>query len=191
MKRIWLIFTILLYLSLFSCKEEQGPSCPPDTGELFAFVNDTIQWDFKYVYFIRWSETEFASQWADSSLQISADFINAGCEIEVSLELRNIGQILENQPLVQPVNEENHPSLMQPNSIFNTWNVDVLTERFELLEIEPAWVQLTSITDEEIEGSFQATYVYRPSAFRFWELPDTLRFHETPFLATRFSPSSE
>lgn len=191
MKRICLGILMLACLSLFSCKEEQGPSCAPDTGELFAFVNDTIEWDFKYVYFIRWSETEFASQWPESSVQLSADFVNAGCEIEVSLTMNNILQNQENQTLLRSINEENHPSLTQPNSIFNTWNVDVLTERFEILESEPAWIQLSNITDEVIEGSFQATYVYRPSAFRFWELPDTLRFHEVPFVATRFTPPSE
>lgn len=158
---------------------------------MIAQVNDTTIWKFKYVYFRRWSDTEFADQWADNSIGISAEFINAGCEIEISIHFDNIAQTVNQQNLVKRIFEDNHPSQFQPQSIFNTWNVDALTERFEIFEDEPAWIQLSEISEEKVTGTFQATYVYRQSAFRFWDLPDTLRFNNVAFEASLFVPPNE
>ena len=191
MKNIVLLFGLVALNFLFSCNEEPKPSCPPPTGEMIARVKDTIVWDFKYVYFRRWSETDFASQWADSSISIFAEFTNAGCELELSLDLHNIAQTLKRQNLVKRISGDNQPSQLQPYSIFYTWDVDALTERFELFESEPAWIQLSEITDEQVKGTFQGTYVYRPSALRFWDLPDTLRFNEVAFEAILFEPPVE
>ena len=67
----------------------------------------------------------------------------------------------------------------------------MLTERFEIFEDEPAWIQLSEISEEKVTGTFQATYVYRQSAFRFWDLPDTLRFNNVAFEASLFVPPNE
>ena len=191
MRKIWKTFSLLVLIFTFSCEDKQEPGCPPPVGEMIAQVNDTIAWDFKHVSFRRWSETEFAASWADSSISIEAHFINAGCELELSLNFHNIAQKLNRQNLIKPIYEEDHPSQLQPYSVFNTWNVDALTERFNLFEDEPAWIQLSEITDEQVKGTFQATYVYRPSAFRFWDLPDTLRFNNVSFSAAFFDPPVE
>jgi len=47
-------------------------------------------------------------------------------------------------------------------------------------------LELTEISENGVKGIFQATYVYRPSAQRFWDLPDTLRFDEVYFEAIDF-----
>ncbi len=191
MKKTWITFNLLVLIFTFSCEDEYKPSCPPPSGKMIALVNDTTEWDFKHVYFRRWSETDFASQWADSSIGIFADFINAGCEMELTLNLLNIAQTLNRQSLVKVIREDGHPSRLQPNSTFYTWDVDALTERFELFESEPAWIELSQITDEQIKGIFQGTYVYRQSTFRFWDLPDTLRFNKVPFEAILLVPPVE
>ncbi len=191
MKKKVITFSITALIFIFSCNEEEKPSCPPPLGKMIAYVNDTIEWDFKHVYFVRWSETDFASQWADSSISITAEFINAGCELELTLDFHNIAQTLNKQNLVKPIFGDNQPSQLQPNSIFYTWDVDALTERFELYEGEPAWIQLSEITEEKVSGTFQGTYVYRQSTWRFWDLPDTLRFNKVPFEAILFEPPVE
>ena len=149
---------------------------------MIAEVNDTIIWDFKYVTF--WSES-------NSSMAIGAGFVNAGCEIELSLDFHNIKQESGKQDLVKRISEENHPSHLQPHSILYTWNVDVLTERFEIYESEPAWIQLSEITEDKVKGTFQGTYVYKQSARRFWNLPDTLRFNNVSFEAILFVPPND
>ncbi len=190
MKKTWITFNLLALIFILSCNEEEKPSCPPPIGEMIAHVNDTIEWDFKHVYFSRWSEY-VGSQESDSLINIDADFINAGCEFELSLDLRVIALTLNRQNLVKRIFGADHPSKLQPHSIFNTWNVDALTERFELYEGEPAWIQLSEITEEKVNGTFQGTYVYRPSTWRFWDLPDTLRFNKVPFEAVLFVPPVE
>lgn len=192
MKRMLILFSSVAFTFLLSCEKDSEPNCPPPTGEMIAQINDTIVWDFKYVNFRRWSDTEFADQWPDSSISIFSDFINAGCERELSLYFHNISQILTRQTLVKRIFEENHPSHLQPHSILYTWNVDALTERFEIYEDEPSWIELSEINEEKVTGTFQGTYVYRQSAFRFWILPDTLRFNEVYFEATLlFVPPEE
>ncbi|WOC39284.1 hypothetical protein [Polaribacter sp. HL-MS24] len=191
MKRMLILFSSVAFTFLLSCEKDSEPNCPPPTGEMIAQINDTIVWDFKYVSFRRWSDTEFANQWADSSISISSEFINSGCERELSLDFHNISQILTRQTLVKRISEENHPSHLQPHSIFYTWNVDALTEKFDLYESEPAWIQLSEITEDKVKGIFQGTYVYRQSTFRFWNLPDTLRFNNVSFEAILFVPPND
>ena len=182
MKRMLILFSSVAFTFLLSCEKDSEPNCPPPTGEMIAQINDTIVWDFKYVRF--YSEV-------DSLIGIGAGFVNAGCELELSLDFHNIEQTLEKRILVKPIYGEDHPSLLQPHTIFYTWNIDVLTERFELYESEPAWIQLSEITEDKVKGTFQGTYVYRQSAFRFWNLPDTLRFNKVYFEATLFVPPEE
>ena len=191
MRKICKTFSVLVLIFTFSCEEEYQPDCPPPLGEMIARVNDTIVWDFNSVYFRRWTEKDLGTRWADSSLNIRAGFVNAGCELELSLIFHNIAETLNRQGLVKLIYEEDHPSRLQPNSDFYTWDVDALTEQFNLFEGEPAWIQLSEITDEQVKGTFQATYVYRPSAFRFWDLPDTLRFNNVSFSAAFFDPPVE
>jgi len=191
MKNIVLLFGLVALNFLFSCNEEPKPSCVPPIGEMIARVNDTLVWDFRHVYFVRWSEEYSGSHWADSSLNMRADFINAGCDIELALSFSNIAQTLNRQNLVKRIFGDNQPSRLQPNSIFRTYDIDALTERFELFESEPAWIQLSEITEAQVNGTFQGTYVYRPSALRFWDLPDTLRFNEVDFEAILFEPPVE
>ncbi|MCP4458880.1 MAG: hypothetical protein GY816_12790 [Cytophagales bacterium] len=184
-------FISLIVCSIFiCCSDDPKPSCPAPIGEMVAQVNDTTIWEFKYVSFRRWSEY-VGSQESDSLINISADFINAGCEMELTLDFQIIARTLNRQNLVKRIFEEDHPSKLQPHSIFYTWNVDALTERFELYEGEPAWIQLSEINEETVTGTFQGTYVYRQSAFRFWDLPDTLRFNNVPFEAILFVPPKE
>ncbi|WOC39286.1 hypothetical protein [Polaribacter sp. HL-MS24] len=191
MKRMLILFSSVAFTFLLSCEKDSEPNCPPPTGEMIAQINDTIVWDFKYVYFRRWSDTEVADQWADSSIGISSEFTNAGCELEISIHFDNISQTLNQQKLVKRIFEDNHPSQFQPQSVFNTWNVDALTEKFDLYESEPAWIQLSEITEDKVKGIFQGTYVYRQSTFRFWNLPDTLRFNNVSFEAILFVPPND
>ncbi len=191
MKKKVITFSITALIFILSCNEEEKPSCFPPLGKMIAIVNDTIEWDFRHVYFVRWSEEYSGSQWADSSLNMRANFINAGCDIELALSFQNIAQTLNRQNLVKRILEEDHPSRLQPNSIFRTYDIDALTERFELYEGEPAWIQLSEITEEKVNGTFQGTYVYRQSTWRFWDLPDTLRFNKVPFEAVLFVPPVE
>jgi hypothetical protein len=190
MKDICSIGGLFILGILVACNDESEPDCSPKQGSMMAMVNDTTEWDFRHVYFRRWSETNFSESWADSSISIYAEFVNEGCVLELSMAFHNIGQTGDKQDLIKPVFEENHPSQLQPYTIFYTWNVDALTERFDLYENELAWIQLSEITDEEVKGVFQATYLYRPSTWRFWDLPDTLRFHEVPFEAVLLAESA-
>ncbi len=190
MKKTWITFNLLVLIFTFSCEDEYKPSCPPPSGKMIALVNDTTEWDFKHVYFWKWSEY-VGSQESDSLIDITADFINAGCEMELTLSLHRIARTLNRQNLVKRIYEEDHPSRLQPNSIFYTWDVDALTERFELIEGEPAWIQLSETAEEKVKGTFQATYVYRQSTWRFWDLPDTLRFNKVPFEAILLVPPVE
>ncbi len=190
MNKTWITFSLLVLIFTFSCKDEYKPGCPPPIGEMIAVVNDTIEWDFKYVTFRKWSEYVGAPK-SDSIIDINAGFVNAGCEMELTLDLNYIARTLNRQNLVKRIYGDNQPSRQQPHSIFYTWNVDALTERFELFEGEPAWIQLSEITEEKVKGTFQCTYVYRQSTWRFWDLPDTLRFNEVTFEAVLFDPPAE
>lgn len=182
MRKIALQLTFAICTIFVSCNDEPKPNCPAPIGEMIAQLNDTTIWEFKYVTY--WTES-------DSSIGIGAGFVNAGCELELSLDFRNILQLQNKQILVKHISEENHPSHLLPHSVFYTWNIDALTERFEIYEDEPSWIQLSEISEEKVTGTFQATYVYRQSAFRFWNLPDTLRFNNVLFEAVLFVPPSE
>lgn len=174
-----IITSVIVFLMLLSCKDDDETSCYPQVGEMRAFVNDSIDLDFRFVYYLR--------DTINSAIEIKSVFINASCEQEVSLNLGNIKENKGKQTLVKIIfGDSDHPSQKTANSIFRTWNVDAGTESFELFEEEPAWLELTEINDNSVKGIFQATYVYRPSAQRFWALPDTLRFNEVYFEAVDF-----
>ena len=104
MKRMLILFSSVAFTFLLSCEKDSEPNCPPPTGEMIAQINDTIVWDFKYVRF--YSEV-------DSLIGIGAGFVNAGCELELSLDFHNIEQTLEKRILVKPIYGEDHPSLLQ------------------------------------------------------------------------------
>lgn len=174
------VAAVFFSIVVASCAEEEGPACAQPFGEMKAIVNDTLELDFRFVYFKDWR--------TDSTLLIKAEFINAGCEIELSITFANITKNKKRQTLVKRIFEDGDSTKYTPFSIFYTWNVDVLTERFEIYEKEPSWLELTELSEDRILGSFQATYLYREGAQRFWDLPDTLRFQRVHFEALAIDP---
>jgi len=113
MKSIIFISPILVLLFCISCNKEEEIDCHPAVGEMRALVNDSLELDFRFVYYFR--------DTMNTAIDIQSYFINSGCEYEVSLDLNNIKKTKSKQSLVKIIfGDTNHPSRKVPNSIFWT-----------------------------------------------------------------------
>ena len=176
MKNITII--MLSFLFLFACNEETAPEteqsvCEEPIGSLTTRINDTLDFNPRFVYFEDSDEEIIPLQiytFSSSCLQTGS--------LLIYIE-KKIGE----QELYEFTTQD---GVGPGETLFDHMDDDVILGEFDLYEEEEAQLEITVLEADNIEGMFSATYLLDEGPNRFTGLPDTLRFRNVSFRAELF-----
>ena len=176
MKNITIILVSLLFL--FACNKETPPEteqsvCGEPIGSLTTMINDTLDFNPRFVYFEE-SEEEIIP------LQIYT--FSSSC-----LQTGSLLIYIEKKIGEQELYEFTSQNMIGPGeTFFFHKDDDVILGEFDLYEDEEAQIEVAVLEANNIEGVFSATYLLDEGPNRFTGLPDTLRFRNVSFRAELF-----
>lgn len=162
---------LLLFLGCSKKNKEELIQCPNPIGNLQADLHNAFTFESRF--------TTFQNVGQDMIL-IKSESASIDCILTGSLLINLEKQIGEQELLQFTADGTEGPGETQ----FFDIDDDVILGRFELLEEEDNNVmEITSLNENSIEGTFSATYVHDAGSNQFTQLPDTLRFVNISFRA--------
>lgn len=172
-----IIGAILLFVSCNDESQEQTPDCSNyQRGNMYVKFGEVSGQEVDY------NDIFFTIE-SDTLLSLNCLYFTDLCEWRVShtfLVKRNLLM----QSLVNRQSIDGNRVI--GSTYFRTLDHDATTEGFGLYDGESAWFQFTQLSDTEVRGRFQATYIHEPGFIRAWNLPDTLRFNNIEFVANLY-----
>lgn len=175
--KLCLPFMILLAIACdgndpdFECIKEQK-------GYMYVRLDDDSAKELNYDLVIFESDD-------DRTVEISANIRLDNCVALVS-HFFKVRDDLTQQPL-KNVEKQGDTWTIGSTQIWlkegNTEGRFAFSEAYDLINDEPASLQINQRSDKEIKGIFQGTYVRIPGFIGELELPDTLRFNNVEFTA--------
>lgn len=171
---------ILSFLFFVSCSNDddngnETVQCPDPIGNLRADIDDTFTFESRFTTFQNLSQ---------DMILIKSESASLDCILTGSLSIYLEKQIGEQELVLFEPGDTQGPG----ETIFFDFDDDVILGRFELLEEEGNNVmEITSLNENNIDGTFSATYVLDAGPTRFTQLPDTLRFVNISFRAELFN----
>lgn len=172
MKKLFIktAFSCFLLISILSCSNnDDSVECQTKQGDLHTSINEVIHFNPRLVYYGE----------VNNLISLAAVQLDDAC-----LARAIVSFTLEKETDRQDLHKRISGSgFYSGTTTFSEWDGDAILGKWDLLESEPAWIEINVLEDNFIEGIFQSTYLHKTNQNNFHSLPDTLRFHNVSFKA--------
>ncbi len=169
-QKIKLEFYFALLFLTFSCSSnDDSIDCPKKQGDLNTEINDIIKFNPRFVTYAK----------VEGVLSLAAVQLDDDCLFRAIVSF-----MIENKKGRQDLNKLDIQNRFNPStSSFSEADGDAVLGSWDLLETEPAWIEIDVLEDKAMEGRFHSTYLHKTNQNDFHSLPDTLRFKNVSFKA--------